>query len=328
MLDVPALHPHAVRYAERAAAHNPIQKILVVVEPNATNHHCLEKAARIALACGSSIELFACDFARDLPETWAGGTTLAAYRGVMRERHIADLEALATPLRARGLSVTTECHSTAQLEEAIVERAIRTNADLIVKDARPHPAGARAPSTQIDWLLIREAPIPLLLVKPAAWPSHPRICIAVDPCHPADRTPALDDELIVTGRSLGRALSGELDIVHALESPPHLPGEDVTNVVRQKAHAHARAAVEELAYRAGVSHEAIHCVPERVPEGILKLVDATGADIVVMGAAARPRFQYSAATTASLVLDQVTCDVLVVKAPGFVSPLLATENDR
>jgi universal stress protein E len=321
MFEIPALHPHVVRDAERNAAHNPIQKILVVVEPNTTNPHCLEKAARIAAAFGSSIELFVCDVARDMPETWAGGTTLHAYRGIMRERCMADLERLASPLRARGFCVTTESQCKQSLDQAVVERAIRIKADLVIKDAHR----ADTPSMQIDWMLIREVPMPLLIVKPSAWPSHPRVCVAVDPCHPADRSPALNDELIATGRSLERALSGELDIIHTLQAPPHLPGENVPEAMRQKTHAHARAAIEELARRAGVPHEAIHFLPERVPEGILKLIESVGADVVVMGAAARPRFQYSAATTASLVLEQVTCDVLVVKAPGFVSPALSTE---
>jgi tRNA G37 N-methylase Trm5 len=33
MTEIPALHPHAVRYAERNVARNSVQKILVVVDP-------------------------------------------------------------------------------------------------------------------------------------------------------------------------------------------------------------------------------------------------------------------------------------------------------
>src|SRR5690349_14964097 len=106
MLEMPALHPHAVRYAERNVAHTPLRKIMVVVDPAALSHACIEKAARIALAFGSSLEIFCCIRPSDLPETWAGGTTLAAYRGVLRERQVGALDALAKPLRARGLAVS------------------------------------------------------------------------------------------------------------------------------------------------------------------------------------------------------------------------------
>jgi len=57
MYDVPALHPHAVRYAERSSARNAIEKILVVVDLKATVHPCIEKAVRLASAFSSAIEL-------------------------------------------------------------------------------------------------------------------------------------------------------------------------------------------------------------------------------------------------------------------------------
>jgi len=258
----------------------------------------------------------------DLPETWAGGTTLAAYRGILRERQVGALEALAKTLRTRGLTVTADCACTAQVPEAIVEHAIRSGADLVIKDVAAQPSPAPQSAAQVDWLLIRTMPSPLLLVRPGAWPSHPRISIAVDPCHPADHPASLDEALIGTGNSLGRALSGVVQLMHTLQSPPHLPGDVVSQATRQEAYANARAAVEHLAQRAGIPHQAIHFLPERIPEGLLKLTDETGADVIVMGAGARPRVQYSPASTASLVLEQANCDLLVVKAPGFVSPML------
>src|SRR5262249_43410776 len=139
MSTVTVLRPQVVRHAERQAAQTPVQKILVVVDLNATSHAGLEKAARIASAFGSTIELFSCDDERTLPESWAGGTTLGAYRGLMRERHMADLEKLAGPLRRRGLNIVAESQSKAAREQAIVERAIRIEADLVVKDVERHP---------------------------------------------------------------------------------------------------------------------------------------------------------------------------------------------
>jgi len=322
MSEVPALHPYAVRYAERSAAHNPLERILVVIDPMALTHACLEKAARIALAFGSSVELISCEAPSDLPDAWAGGTTLAAYRGVVRERQIGRLEALAGPLRARGISMTTESVSAERSDRAIVEHAIRTHVDLVVKDVQRQPVGRGTASTEVDWLLIRETPVPLLLTRAVPWPSHPRISVAVDPCHPADHPPTLDEAMIATARSFGRALSGAVKVVHTLQTPPHLPGECVPPSARDEAHAQARQAVEALAHRAGMSHDAIDFMSERVPEGIVQLAESTGADLLVMGAGARPHFLYSGASTASLVLDRLKSDLLIVKTPGFVSPLL------
>jgi nucleotide-binding universal stress UspA family protein len=42
-----------------------------------------------------------------------------------------------------------------------------------------------------------------------------------------------------------------------------------------------------------------------------------------LGAAARPRWENAAASgTAAQLLEQLACDLLVVKPEGFVSPLL------
>jgi universal stress protein E len=322
----PQLHPQALRYADRYAAQNVIQKILVILDPTAANHPCLEKAARLAAACGSSLELFICDVEGDLPDSWAGGTTARQYQGLVHERRIAQLEMLAAPLRARGLQVLTSSHRHLPLEEGIVQHAIRSKADLVVKDTHRHPPMRNAPTVQTDWILIRQIPVPLLLVRPAPWPSHPRIGVAVDPCHPADRPLTLDEAMIGTAGSLGRALTGRVEILHSLEAPPHLPGDPVSEATREEWIARGKAAVERLADRNGIEPRAVHFATGRIPEGILHLAEAAVPDVLVIGAAGRARFQYSAASTASLVLEQVDCDVLVIKAPGFVSPALVTDG--
>ncbi|MEP7242074.1 MAG: hypothetical protein ABI885_00150 [Gammaproteobacteria bacterium] len=76
MSDPTELHPRSIRYVERAFGHDAIQKILVVVDPTVTAHSCVQKAARLAASYGSALELFVCDVGQDVPESWAGGTTI------------------------------------------------------------------------------------------------------------------------------------------------------------------------------------------------------------------------------------------------------------
>ncbi|HEY1283781.1 MAG TPA: universal stress protein [Steroidobacteraceae bacterium] len=325
MPDMPALHPQALRYAERCAGENLIQKILVVVDPTASTHTCLEKAARLAQAYGSSLELFICDVDQDVPGSWAGGTIQAEYRGLLRERRRGQLEELANPLRAKGLHVLTSVEWHVPLEEGIVQHAIRSGADLVVKDTHRHPPMRNAPTIQTDWILIRQVPVPLLLVRPGAWPVHPRIGVAVDPCHPAERPLSLDEAMIGTAGSFGRALTGRIELLHALESPAHLPGDTVSTEARDASFARAKTAVEQLAERNGIGSRAIHCLPGRIPDGIIQLTETLAPDVLVIGAGVRARFQYSAATTASTVLEMSDCDLLVIKPPGFVSPALVTD---
>jgi universal stress protein E len=322
----PAPHPYLLRYAERDAARNVIQKILVVVAPTAQAHPCIDKAARLAASFGSTIELFVCDGDQELPVSWAGGTTTAQYRGLMRERRVAALERLADPLRARGLSITTDSKWHAPLEEGVVEHAIRIGADLVIKDAQRHRPTARMPVERTDWILIRQVPVPLLLVRPTAWPACPRVAVSVDPCRIADRPVALDEAMVALGCSIGRALNGPVEVLHALQSPPHLAGEALPAEVREQARARDREAVERLADRNSVGHAAVRFTEQAVPQGILELAATAQPSILVVGAAGRPRFRHPAASTAAQLLDQLACDVLVVKPPGFVSPVLVSDT--
>ncbi|MEJ1961667.1 MAG: universal stress protein [Gammaproteobacteria bacterium] len=314
-------NPRTVRYMERAFAHDAIQKILVVIDAAATGHPCVEKAARLAMSYGSALELFICDIDQDVPPNWAGGTTLARYRGLMRERRIATLESLASPLRARGLHVTTTSEWHASFEEGVVAHAIRTEAGLVLKDRERHPSRSPAPA---DWVLIRQLPMPLLLARPIPWGAHPIVAVSVDPGHPAERPVQLDELLVDLGCSVSRALSGNVEVLHVLESPPHLPGDLPSGEAIQAAHEQQRKAVERIAGCRHIGAGETRFLAHPMPEGIVDLVKESKPAVLVMGVAARQRAGGSVASTASQVLEQTGCDLLVCKPAGFVSPILVT----
>jgi universal stress protein E len=320
------LHPRSVRYAERAVCHDAIQKILVVVDPTATLHPCVEKAARLAASFGSTLELFVCDVDQGVPESWAGGTTLAQYRGLMRERRWAMLESLAAPLRERGIHVRTDSEWHVPLEEGILRHAIHTKADLVVKDTHRHAPASHMPDVQTDWLLIRQLPMPLLLVRPTPWAAHPKIAVSVDPCKVAERPIELDDSLVSLGCSIGRALTGEVELLHALQPLPHLPGEKPTAEAIRAAHEAQHKAVAHVAERASIGQAGVKFLERRIPEGIVDLVGEERPAVLIMGVAARQRFQQGAASTASQVLERTACDLLIVKPTGFISPALVTDG--
>lgn len=182
----------------------------------------------------------------------------------------------------------------------------------------------RAILTRTDSNLIRQVPAPLLLVRETEWPRLSLVAVAVDSCHPADYPPALDQEMTGIGRRLGSALSGKVELLHVLQNPPHLPGETVSAHERAQTHARARAAVGRLAGDSGL---AVHFSEGSGLEGLVGLVTQRDPAVLVMGAASRPRWQHSAGGgTAAKVLERTACDLLIVKPPGFVSPLLVTDD--
>jgi universal stress protein E len=320
----PAMTDNRYRDQPEAGLHLPPRRILVVIDPTAQEQPALDKAVRIATRCGSSLELYICDVAQQLPESWAGGARFDDYRELRRQQLVDELAVLAEPLRERGMAVDTVCEWHAPLEQGIGEHAIRTQPDLVVKDTHRHVPLTRASLSYTDWNLIRVLPMPLLLARARPWAKVVRTAAAVDPCHPADRPVALDARIVEGAHAFAGMFDGVMDVYHVLQTPPHLPGDRVSSEQIEAAHAHAREAVGQLALAGAARTQFIEAL---VPDGLTQLVEQYRPDVLAIGAVARPRSIHAAAGgTAARVLERVDCDLLVLKPPGFVSPLLVTSD--
>jgi universal stress protein E len=303
---------------QQVREHHVIENILVVVDPTATSHLCIEKAARLAQGFGSTLELFIGDVEQ------GGGTAFLDYRKRLRKQRLAVLEALAVPLRERGLHVKTESQWHVPLEQGIVEHAIRNRVDLVVKDTHRHRPESHMPSVQTDWVLIRQLPMALLLVRATPWSAHPLLVAAVDPCHEADRPPELDRSLQRLGNTVSDALVGNVALLHVLEPVPHLPDEVISVQEHAAARERKRQEVVKFLNDGPVAPRETRFIEGTVPEGIVQAVQSMRPAMLLMGVAARQRLHTGAVSTASQVLEQTDCDLLVVKPAGFVSPALVT----
>lgn len=303
-----------------------IRQILVIVDPTAEEHPAIAKAALLAEKFNARVELFVCD-------------TRAA-REVRLLSHVrahpdkpfpinikALLESLATPLRARGLDVTTETVCADPLHVGLIDRTRRTNADLVVKDTHHHSLAQRTFLTNTDWQLIRRCPVPLLLTKSAPWAASPRVVAALDPTHANDKPKILDHWILEHAALFTQRLAGELHVLHA-----HLPLTIVgaATAVSPPLIASvtpADLAVDEQARRKLLTSlvEEYHVAPERThlelggPSQVLpKAAASIHADVLVMGAIARSGLKrIFVGATAEDVLERLPCDALVVKPPCF-----------
>jgi universal stress protein E len=304
--------------------------MLVVIDPAQAVPRLLGKVIRLAHAFHPRIELFVCDTdessAELIPERSAGMTGLAEQRERLRQKRLASLEVLAAPLRESGHTVSANAIWHAPLHEGIVRHVLQTQPDLVVKESHTHLPMAREFTTHTDWLLVRDCPAPLLLVKRDHWPEHPRLTAAVDPCRPAERSESLDHAILDASGTFSWGLGAQREVFHVFEGPAHLPDETVTREATMLAHARAREAMRKLlAGQTGLKHlhylegDPVSLVPQHVESGAF--------DILVMGAVSRSRpTDPFVGGTAARVLEAVSCDVLVIKPDGFISPMLTTAS--
>ena len=302
-----------------------IKQILVIVDPTGTDHPSVTKAALLAEKFQARLELFVCDTkaAREL-RLLAHARTRPGEPFPVNVK--AMLEALAQPLRARGLDVTTESLCADPLHVGLIERTRQTNADLVVKDTHHHSLAQRTFLTNTDWQLIRWCPAPLLLTKHSPWAAAPRIVAAVDPGHVNDKPEILDHWIVEHAALFAHRLQGELHALHVYlplailgaattASPPlaaAVTPEDLAVEERTR-----RKLVTELVADYGVAAENIHLELGGPSQVLPRAAGSLRADVLAMGAIARSGLQrVFVGSTAEDVLEWLPCDALIVKPPN------------
>lgn len=305
----------------------PQHRVLVVIDPTASFHPAIERAAWLARHTTVPIELFISDYAPELADSRSHGASAAQARAAVLERHRTRLEQLAAPLRAGGLSVNVDARWDYPLHDSIVRKAEDVGADLVVKDTHYHSVLKRSIFSNTDWTLIRNCAATLWLVKPRPPGQRPCFVAAVDPLHERDKPADLDQRILATGRDLAKTLGGELHVFHAFDvtaaiavstdsmtMPIALPIAEFADAMR----AEHTEAVERLCKQHDVPPERTHIHQGGTRQLLLTLTDQLRADAVVMGAVSRSGLKgLFLGNTAEDVLDRLHCDLLIVKPKGF-----------
>ncbi|HEY5759677.1 MAG TPA: universal stress protein [Steroidobacter sp.] len=306
---------------------SPTETILVIVDPRANHHAGLAKGALLAQKSRARIHLFACNSSGATDERYL----VPADESGRDEEMSSMLQALARPLRERGLEVTTQTARGDSLNHAIAECVKDTRSRLVINDIHQHAVTRRASLTHGDWELIRSCPAALLLSKPTLWPGRPKICAAIDPGHSQQAQMSLDQAVLEQAVMLARQLEGELHVLHAYIPPAFVvpvPAvedfrmlESSHQLVIAQSHARLRS-LKALASGYGVPDGHVHVTIGPVCDVLSSLVRELKASILVMGAVSRSALRADViGSTAEALLEKIACDVLVVSTPDSAIPL-------
>lgn len=313
---------------------HPINKIMVIFDPTRdaalADQPAVRRGAELARASGATLEIFACVY-----EPYLSGQRFADSEGLSEARnkyvanHLQRADILASAVKATGVTAATQVVWDTPLSDGIVRHALSTRPDIVVKDTHHHARLQRAIFTNTDWHLLRDCPVPLLLVKAGSSQSDGPVIAAVDPLHDSDDAAELDQEIIKVAKAISESQGGALHLFHAhqasLAAPSGLAGSiepimlplELSEDKIRKAHENA---FEVLRGKAGIAAEKAHFMTGSVRETILDLVEELGASVVVMGVVARGALErLFIGSTAEKVLGEVSCDVLAVKQKSFRS---------
>lgn len=282
--------------------------VLVVMDPADAPDHALARGARLAGALGLPLELFRVEFDEAMEGSHFRATArLEAARAARVDASLAWLEKKAQRWREQGLDLAVAAEYAHPGHEAVTRRALAVGAALVVMRTHHHEWLARATLSAADWQLIRICPTPLLLAKGRDWRQHPRLLAAVDPSHRDDRHARLDHAILDLAEQIGAAVQAENHVAHCV--PGGAPDE-------------SPAALTALLAGRSIPAAHLHLAAGGPEQELPRLAAELGADVLLTGGISRSRVeQVFIGGTAERLLDRVDCDLLVVKPPGFRSPL-------
>jgi universal stress protein E len=300
-----------------------LRNILVLMEPGSESQPAFDAALVLARRFGARLELLMVDY-QDLhaahfsPPT----ATLQEFHDSVMASHHHVLERYTKQAADAGATALCEALWGTPFHEIVLARVAATRPDLVVKHSVHHNRLERTLFTGSDWHLIRDCPVPLLLVKDPARLESARILVCVDPMHAHDKPATLDHQLLGTAALLAGPLGAEVHALHVFSIPTPVtvigdayiaaaavPPTDATVE-------NATAALRELAARHALPPGRTRLRVGRPAREILEEAADIEAGIVMMGAVSRGRLdRWFVGSTAEAVLDRLACNVWVEKLP-------------
>ncbi len=177
--------------------------------------------------------------------------------------------------------------------------------------------------------LIRKSPCPVWVIRPSR-ATRVRVLAAIDP-EPEEQ--GLNQSILEIAESMAATDDAELHVASAWElfgeatmqssAFVHVEPDEIDRQRREVEAAHRRA-VDDLVHRHLGDPERVdvHVESGAAPRVIADLVDRQRINLVVMGTFGRTGISgLVMGNTAEVVLDGLSCSVVAVKPPHFVSPI-------
>ena len=265
---------------------------MVVLDPTRAVHPAFERGLQAAQMTGASLHLFTCTCKP--PRLLEGETPtqgLARFRDEVR----ASMRALTSRAAALGVSAETEIACAHDFRQEMVQAAARCRADIVIKHSEERPIAQREQRETADWMLMRLAPCPVLMVKNQSDWAHRRILAAVNLDSHDLAHIRLNNCIISEMQRFVDEFGAEAHVVMAYSDLNRVP--DRSEVART-------CGVE--ASRVFLGHGGASMVIGNTAMRI-------GADLVLIGTVARSGLMGTVlGNTAERVLDESRADVLVL----------------
>ncbi|MCA9124858.1 MAG: universal stress protein [Planctomycetales bacterium] len=303
------------------------KNILVATDTQLDAHPIVDEAGEIAQHNGASVKIV--DVVPEFP--WTVRLAMKDHehvRDLMGREKQERLEALAAPIRDKGISVETRVLQ-GKTSVEIIREVLRHKHDLVFRVAKGKDSRRSGFFGTTGVRLLRECPCAVWLVAPAPTPQYKHVLGCVDPSSDDELNAELNGKVYELSSLISQYHDAQLSIVHAwsifgeqlLKNRMNPEEYEEINKNNQK---QIESLLDKFLQTRGssVRDENVHMLKGEAHNIIPDFVSKNGVDLVVMGTVAR-----SGATgmiignTAERILNSIECSVLAFKPSTFVSPI-------
>lgn len=291
-----------------------MDKLLIVMDPAHKHQKALARGIELARATGAHLEIvaFIHEHLGALPSDPA---LQQRARDSLIEFHQRWLDQMLALSDCSDVQATTHTVWEKNIHRWIIEHCHPNRFKAVIK------TGSRSETllyTPTDWHLIRECPVPVMLVAKQQRHLAQPILAAVDLSSAKPVKKALNAKIIEQASALAKALGTEVHLVHALHISEVLADLEIINVTEheQKRREALEPAITHLCNTWHLSRDQIHMAVGPAHKVIPSVASKLKADMVVIGTSGKTGLRAKViGNTAEKVLTHLRTDLLAIK-PG------------
>jgi universal stress protein E len=290
-----------------------VTSILTIMDKPKHRQIALERALAIRAATDARMELvsFCWQSFDDVDDLLDAESRRAVKSTVIAERKAWQLETLKAK-RAATAGINFRTVWVRDIAEWVARRCSESACDLIVKSVQYSKTLLHAP---LDWQLLREATVPVLLASTKKRKRSGTVLAALD-LRSHDRVHTRLNRVVLDAAvSYARATGAEVHCVYVIEISQVLRDLDAIDpaAVKRRALERCKAPLEELLAPYGIPKARVHLPIGKVGHTVADTARKLNADLLIVGTAAhRAKRLMGLGNSAERVLARAPCDVLAV----------------
>jgi universal stress protein E len=284
------------------------KSILLVVERTTDVSALMSKVLALAQGLGARLELFLCDSEQAYVLAHAYDQRgISAARAASTAAALGYLRGLRELADTFGVSTAIDAQCESPLYESVVRKVLLSAPDMVIKAIAKEDTKKHGTPDPNDWQLMRTCPATLMLTGRRAWRGPPCFAAAVDVSE--EESADVAGSVLEAAVVLARGFVAEVHVVYGER------GSAAQSAARGEK-------LRRLCEAAAIAPERTHILrgePERTLPSFLK---ERGFEALILGALAhRADGTTPVGTLTSTLLEALDCDFVLVKPPGYRSPI-------